>query len=282
MAFRATSYDLVGGSGRFGMSRSFYGWCGGTREDVEALAFFDGARPEQMGALVACFRGGVTGTMWAKAAVLGVVIGLMVSVLVLVFWPDERGSTVAMLSPVFVLGFVLTIVAVVALIARRYRHEVRRHGLVLRSLVGRAEVVPWATVDPGRMFIGDSIRAATRMPLALHRQRAVFPPAVMVNGWTNRPRGSFEAFERFSGDYRYQPMPIDSPFGWWQLGVTDVRSFLTVVESAMVADGYPATGLTRFVLSRRFTARDLRRDPRVPRERALEDPVLGLSESNLR
>lgn len=43
-------------------------------------------------------------------------------------------------------------------------------------------VVPWATVDPGRIFVAASTRALTRMPLPLHRQLSVLPPAVVVNG----------------------------------------------------------------------------------------------------
>lgn len=128
----------------------------------------------------------------------------------------------------------------------------------------------------GGIFLAMTVRSMTRMPLALHRQQAVLPPGIVVNGWTDRPLGSMPALEAFSQGYRYQPAPSETPFGWWQLGATDPEAFLRAVEAAMVADGYPAAGLTPFVLARRVTASDLRRAPELQRERMLTDPVLGL------
>lgn len=128
----------------------------------------------------------------------------------------------------------------------------------------------------GGIFLAMTVRSMTRMPLALHRQQAVLPPGIVVNGWTDRPLGSMPALEAFSQGYRYQPAPSETPFGWWQLGATDPEAFLRAVEAAMVADGYPAAGLTPFVLARRVSASDLRRAPELQRERMLTDPVLGL------
>ena len=59
-------------------------------------------------------------------------------------------------------------------------------------------------------------------------------------------------------------------------GFGDVGAFVRDLEAAMVADGYPAAGLTPFALSRSVDAGDLRRDPALQRERLLTDPVLGL------
>lgn len=257
------------------MTRAPYAWAGGTAQDHAVLAWFSAAGPAQMGPRRAAFRSGLTAAIWAKGVALGLGAGLVVALLVLLAAPDG-GAGAAFLGLVAVVLLVIAILVVLSVVARRYRHDVHAHGLVLSGPGGGVEVLPWATVDPGRVLVGASTRSMTRMPVALHRQRAVFAPAVVLNGWTNRPTGSHQAFEAFSSGYRSQPQASDSPFGWWQLGVTDPAAFLQAVEAAMVADGYPAAGLTPFALSRKVTARDLRRDPGLQRERLLTDPVIGL------
>lgn len=257
------------------MKRTFYQWAGGDPQDHESLAWFSGAAPQQMGACVTQFRGGFAGSVWAKGACLGIVCGLGVFVFALLAAP-AHGLVVGSVGLLLVLLLTAAILVAAALLARRYHHNVHQHGLVLTGPKGDVHAIPWATVDPGRIFIATSTRAMTRMPLALHRQRAFFAPGVVLNGWTDRPKGTHAAFEAFSSGYRHQPMPKDSPFGWWQLGVADPRELLAAIESAMVADGYPAAGLTSFALSRRFAAGDLRRNPALQEERALTDPPIGL------
>lgn len=257
------------------MTRAFYQWSGGTEADHAALAWFAGARPEQMGPRLATFRGGLTGRAWLGALVLVSVVSIALSVLVALLAPDPGVGTVVG-TCVVTAGLSLLVLLAVWLLARRHRCDVHAHGLVASGAWGGAEAIPWATIDPGRVFVATTVRAMTRMPLALYRQQATLPPGVVVNGWTQRPVGTTWWFEAFSSAYRYQPQPSDSPFGWWQLGPTDPRAFLTAMEQAMVADGYPAAGLTPFALSRSVDAGDLRRDPALQRERLLTDPVLGL------
>lgn len=151
-----------------------------------------------------------------------------------------------------------------------------QHGLVLRSVGGSPQVVPWASLDPGRAFVADSPRAVLRVPTTLQRQRAPVFPAVVVSGWCSRPQGGNRLVEAVAGDVQYRPRAGGSPFGWWQLGVGDPARLLAEMEAAMTADGYPATGFARYVLGRRFTARDLRRHPVITAERELTDPVVGL------
>lgn len=250
----------------------------GTPQDHEALRWFSLARPDQMGAQVAVFRNRISGATWAKGTALGGCIGVAMAILVVLIAPPESSSAGPFVAFFLCVLLVDGILLALVLVARSYRHAVHEHGLVLTSPGSRTpEVVPWATLDPGRVFIPDSIRAHIRMPLASHRQRALFPPGLVINGWTNRPRGGPEIFEEFSSNYRYQPMPITSPFGWWQLSTGgDPRGMLETIESAMVADGYSASGLTDFALSRRVNARDMRTDPSLQAERALEDGVLGV------
>lgn len=258
------------------MSRAFYQWSGGTPQDHEALAWFSGAGPEHMGPRVAGFHGGLTARAWAGSFALCAVVVVALGLLLALLAPG--GASGGLL-----LGLVCTVGAtfgavmlLVWALARATRQDVHQHGLVVRGLWGRREAIPWATIDPGRIFIAETVRSMTRMPLALHRQQAVLPPGVVINGWTDRPLGSLPAVEAFSQGYRYQPSPSETPFGWWQLGATDPQAFLRAIEVAMVADGYPAAGLTPFVLARRVTAGDLRAAPELQRERMITDPVLGL------
>ena len=258
------------------MTRAFYQWSGGTPQDHEALAWFSGATPEHMGPRVAGFHGCLTARAWASSLALCAVVVVTLGLLVALLSPE--GPSVGLLLGVActVGGIFFAIMVLVWALARATRQDVHQHGLVVRGAWGRREAIPWATIDPGRIFISKTVRSMTRMPLALHRQQAVLPPGVVVNGWTDRPLGSFPGLEAFSQGYRYQPAPSETPFGWWQLGTTDPETFLRAVEAAMVADGYPAAGLTPFVLARRVTATDLRRAPELQRERMLTDPVLGL------
>ena len=258
------------------MTRQYYAWAGGTPDDHAALARMSAAGPADMGPLLASFRGGVgaraLGRSLALLALVCVGLGAMVAGLA------PGGPSLALVVGAWCVAAAVYLPAMlgVHLAARRTRQDVHRHGLVVRGPGSRAEALPWESMDPGRIFIATSVRAMTRMPLALHRQQAVLPPGVVVNAWTDRPLGSLPVAEALSQGYRYQPAPTDSPFGWWQLGPSDPRAFLQAVEAAMVADGYPAAGLTPFVLARRVRAGDLRRAPELQRERALVDPVVGL------
>lgn len=75
---------------------------------------------------------------------------------------------------------------------------------------------------------------------------------------------------------QHRPRPIDSPFGWWQLGVGEPSALIEAIEFAMVADGYPAAGLAAHALARRATVADMRRDSSYQQERRLADPPRGL------
>jgi hypothetical protein len=258
------------------VSREFYQWGGGTEQDHAALAWFSGSGRAQMGALRASFRGGIAPIAWAKALALMVVLCGLVGALVGVVGPDGSGlgAVVGAVAATAVLYLLIVVAAWVA--ARCHGFAVHEHGLVVTTAWGSPEAIPWATIDPGRVFVATTVRAMIRMPLSLSRQRAVFAPGVVINGWTDQPRGSVEWFEQFSSGYRYQPRPVDSPFGWWQLGVTSPQDLLVAIESAMLADGFPAAGLTSFALSRSAGGIELRRDPSLQGERALTDSVIGL------
>lgn len=258
------------------VSRAFYQWSGGTSQDHEALAWFASAQPQQMGPLVRSFRGGIAGRAWWRSLGTMLAFAAFLTVIALVAAPAETRASV-------IPGVLVLAVAVWAFVmvcawatARLQRTAVHAHGLVVSAPGSGPEAIPWATIDPGRIFVATTVRAMTRMPVALYRQQAVLPPGVVINGWTKRPLGGSLLAENLSSGYRYQPTPSDAPFGWWQIGATDPQALLSTIEAAMVADGYPAAGLTPFVLSRAVTARDLRREPALQAERGVTDPVIGL------
>lgn len=186
------------------MTRPFYQWSGGTAHDHEATAWFSSARPEQMGPRLVRFRVPVAAEYWAKAALVGVAASIALMTLQALLGPDGLTPTIAVGLVVAVFVVLALVMIAYALGTRMYHHDVHRHGLVLHASGGSSlDVIPWATIDPGRTFIGTTIRSGTRLPVTLHRQRAAFPPVVMINGWTNRPRGGIEAVETFTSGYIY-------------------------------------------------------------------------------
>ncbi|WP_068266719.1 hypothetical protein [Janibacter limosus] len=145
---------------------------------------------------------------------------------------------------------VMLVGLVIASLARRSRYDIHQHGLALR---GRDDVVeafiPWETIDPGRVLISAAPRqVSTWTPRGL-LEWAARPPLVLINGPVCRPNN-----QPHSRDHRYSTDTDTSPFGWWQLGVTDPLHLLTAIESAMVADGHCARGLTAAALARQHPA----------------------------
>ena len=100
--------------------------------------------------------------------VVVVTLGLLVALL------SPEGPSVGLLLGVActVGGIFFAIMVLVWALARATRQDVHQHGLVVRGAWGRREAIPWATIDPGRIFIAKTVRSMTRMPLALHRQQA--------------------------------------------------------------------------------------------------------------
>lgn len=234
------------------MTRRFFEWQGGTDEDHAVLESWAAATPADMGPVRVRFRGGVHGRVWTKGALLTLDLGLALGLLRALVGSPE-GMTRDILA-IFVGVAALVGVALLALVlvARRRRHDVHRGGLVLRATADApAAVVPWASVDPGRVFIAPTTATATR-PVAAYVQRAVRPPAAVVNGAV-RGRGG--------------------PFGWWQMGVTDPVAVLVAMESAMVAEGYPAQEMASRALFRETTLRAMGKDAATALDRALGDPL---------
>lgn len=254
------------------VTNQFFEWHGGTDEDHAVLASWSAATAEDMGPLLARFRGGVHARVWTKGALLALDLGLALGLLRAMVGPRE--NVTRDLVAIFVGGAVLIGGALILLLlaARRRRHDVHRGGVVLRATADApASVVPWSSVDPGRVFIAPTTATATRW-VAAHVQRAIRPPAAVVNGSV---RGTEHAAGA-NAALRHRPVAGDGPFGWWQIGVSDPVAVLGAIESAMVAEGYPAAGMTSRALFRETTLRAMGRDAATELDRVLDDPVIGV------
>lgn len=137
------------------------------------------------------------------------------------------------------------------------QHRVCEHGLV----VGWRDryVIPWSTVDPGRMRL---LRRANLLPRYGEstgprvRTGTTLGHALVVNGLDSTPEGhkrvAFNATlvaEGRGGD------PGLTCFHRWYLSGRHARRLLASIEEAMVADGYPVEGMTAAVSGRELTLR---------------------------
>ncbi|WP_338747992.1 hypothetical protein [Janibacter alittae] len=257
------------------MTNRFFEWHGGTDRDHAELGSWATATPRDMGPRVACFRGGVHVRLWTKGALLALDLGLAFGLLRAMTGPGDDLPRDVFVIFVGAAALVLVALLLVRLAARRRRYDVHSGGLVLRATADApASVVPWASIDPGRTFIAPSTATATR-PVTAWVQRAIRPPAVVVNG-SVRGAGGPEDPGGVNDVLRHRPVAEDGPFGWWQIAVPDPVAVLVAMESAMVARGYRADGMASRALSRETTLRAAGRDPVTALDRALTDPVIGV------
>lgn len=152
------------------------------------------------------------------------------------------------------------------------RHRVCEHGLVLGFRKRSDYVIPWATVDPGRIRVGKRMGLLGRrpeLPQTSPRYRVgVFAlDGVVVNGLDSAVRSSWSALD---------PDPVRTPFAWWLLATRRAPDLLAAIERAMVADGYPAGGLAARARAQAFTVgwTPAARSPIPPRLGT--DPVIGV------
>lgn len=139
-----------------------------------------------------------------------------------------------------------------------------RHGLRLgfRSTI----VVPYASIDPGRVYAIRGLFAARHVPAAVTSTRATAGRVIALNGAS---AGGFSLAP--SG-----PVPA-GPFGWYLLGVRRQPAFLADLESAMVADGQPARGLADTTTRlRSVRAGWSTSGPPLVVPRGAQDPPLGV------
>ncbi|WP_435203063.1 hypothetical protein [Janibacter sp. GS2] len=182
-----------------------------------------------------------------------------------------RDVGILLLVAVAVVGVVT---AVIVSAARCRRYDIHRHGLVLRGRRGeQVAVMLWASVDPGRIILSTpSRRVRAWTPRGL-LDWATRPTIVLINGWVRGPNDLSQGRR-----HRYDTGTYDYPFGWWQLGVTDPVHLLTAIESAMIADGHAARGLTAAALSQSYSAGPATLAAARELERASADSVIGIAQ----
>jgi hypothetical protein len=122
-------------------------------------------------------------------------------------------------------------------------------------------VVPWSTIDPGRVRVLRRpllIGRRDEMPSSSPHYRVgwLSTQAVVVNGldtaidgWTRVPGLLGVTDEaQLGGRARI------TPFVWWLLGTQRPRQLLEAMEAAMIADGYPAQGMADRAVRQTVTA----------------------------
>lgn len=230
--------------------------------------------PEDMGAVRATFRPWPGRTAWVVIAVLHVLGAAFVLAA-----PD---STEAMVRGVL-LGSVALWSAVLVAAGAIDRHRVCEHGLVLGFRTRSRYVVPWSTIDPGRVRVvrrsGLLSRRPERVALSPHTRAGILSTrAVALNGLDT----AFAGWVRVPGILEVQDAEVPggrdrtTPFVWWLLGTPRPRALLEAIEEAMVADGFDACGLADRAERLSYTAtwRPGEEDPLPPRHAT--DPVVGV------
>jgi hypothetical protein len=182
-------------------------------------------------------------------------------------WDDPVLRAGLAAIPLVMLG--LPLVAVYAL----ERHRVCEHGLVVGFKKESRYVIPWATVDPGRVRIAKRMGLLGRRPdvpqgSPRYRVGAFSLHGVVLNG-LDTTLGS-------RWDTVMGPNPVHSPFGWWLLATRRAPELVAAIEAAMVADGYPAQGLAARAQAQEFTVtwKPAGTSPIPPR--LATDPVIGV------
>ncbi|NAZ84270.1 hypothetical protein GTR02_20925, partial [Kineococcus sp. R8] len=174
--------------------------------------------------------------------------------------PDPAELTVRLVLTGVLALVAAALVAVGALDA----HRVCEHGLVVGLARRSRYVVPWSTVDPGRVRVLERTLLVSR-----HRPDEPNPSPHHRTGFLLTTRSlAVNGFDS-AGAAR-------SPFAWWVLGARRPGRLAEAVEAAMVADGYAAAGLAERAQRQRVRARwgAPTGDP-LP-ARLLPDPVTGV------
>lgn len=248
-------------------------------ETMAQLAALGGLTTQDMGAVRATFRPWPGTTASVVLGVLTMVIGGGA-----VAAPDSAtrlvilavGATVLVLLGLFVLAGAIE------------RIRVCDHGLVLGFRTRSQYVVPWSTVDPGRVRVVHRVGLVGRLPYAApsspHYRLGVFSTRALalngldtaLGGWWLIP-GMLEATDTVAPGSRARR----TPFVWWLLGTRRPEALASAVEDAMVADGYAAHGLADRARAQAFTLRlnPGAHDPFPPREATAS--VLGVRGSRL-
>jgi len=220
---------------------------------VDELARLVRQRARDQGRVLASFR------CWPGPGAWVVMGLLLLPLLVLCATaPDRTELLVRGTAAAGLLGWLAVFTAVGALDV----HRVCEHGLVLGHRRTSRYVVPWASVDPGRVRVVRSTLLVGR-----HREVPTVSPVYRVGLFTTTTSLAVNGFDSTGGA---------TPFTWWVLGTPRARRLAAAVEAAMVADGYPAHGLAERAHRQAVRAHWRRPAAHPLAARALSDPVVGV------
>ena len=208
-------------------------------DQVEPLAQLAGLDSRDMGRVLASFRPWPTPRMW--------LFQLAASAVFMLAWflPVEEGWAIAV-SLVMGQWSTLLIWLLAGVIDR---HRVCEHGLVLGWRRRSTLVVPWSSVDPGRVRIVERsslLGRYDRVPASgpHFRQGFLTTRSLALNGLDTASFGGLHLPHFYSAaDVTDQAGTRASPFVWWLMGASRPDELAQAIEAAMVADGYDAAGL---------------------------------------
>lgn len=148
--------------------------------------------------------------------------------------------------------------------ARSQKTRIAEHALLLGP---RRRVIPYASIDPGRVAIATRTRYLGRHihsggTRVLQSQGAV----AVINGLNPDPSASSP---------HAPPSTVPSPFCEWGLS-GEPLAVLSVLEAAMVVDGWPAHGMTERAQAHTFTPQKPHPADDVLRQRRALDPPIGV------
>lgn len=219
-------------------------------ESLDRLLEVAGRSYREMGQVRAVFRSWPGNVFWIIAAVV-----VLPWVALAVFQSEPLAGITAACT----FGFFVVLLVGVGVLER---HRVCEHGLVVGMRTRSSFVIPWSTLDPGRVRVVRRSNLLGRLPgrtsSSPHfRHGAGSGSALAVNGldsaiggWRRVP-GLVEVTDAVRPGSRVRW----TPFVWWFLGGRHPERVARAIEEAMVADGYPAHGLADRAVAQACTLR---------------------------
>lgn len=240
---------------------------------LEPLADLAGLDSTDMGRVLASFRPWPTGRFWLVQLGLSALFGLVSLLPFVTAW----AVTLSLLIGQWGTLLIWLVAGVVD------RHRVCEHGLVLGWRRRSTLVVPWSTLDPGRVRIlerSSLLGRYDRVPASgpHFRQGFLTTRSLAVNGLDTAAFGVWHLSGLYSAVGAIDSVGTrPSPFVWWLMGSPHPERIARAIEEAMTAAGYDAEGLA--ARAQASTVR-LRWNPRQDRDplpdRAATDPVIGV------
>ncbi|GAB3263420.1 hypothetical protein [Kineosporia babensis] len=196
---------------------------------------------------------------WATWRRLGwvMLINTVVALAFFVCWPGSLFDRVT-IAWITYTPFALPYLIMVLLSGVSYKQRVCQNGLVL-GFRGRT-VIPWETIDPGRVHHIDNFSSASWHPdlsLPVTHHAGIADRGLVVCG-------------------KY---PGNPPFAYWLIGTRSPEKLAAEIESAMCDFGLPAEGLAENAVRTKVRAKKRlgkAGQPLLPPLRGLFDPVIGV------